>query len=201
MKEDLVWRTFHRLTVIWLENSNRRGRWWRCKCKCWKEVVRSTSHLNENVKHSCGCRWWQYHHQSYTHFYNKYREAKKRCNNPNVDSYKYYWWKWIKFEWNSFNEFKNDMYDSYLEHVDKFWEKNTSLDRIDWNWNYCKENCRWATRVEQNLNRSNMEWVEYMWERMSIAQLCKKLWFAKHRVEYLKRKWLSIDEIVRKLSS
>ena len=35
----------------------------------------------------------------------------------------------------------------------KCWEKDTTIDRIDWNWNYCKENCRWATYKEQYLNQ------------------------------------------------
>ena len=46
------------------------------------------------------------------------------------------------------------MWVSYKNHVDEYWEKDTTLDRIDVNWNYCKENCRSATRMEQMHNRN-----------------------------------------------
>ena len=78
------------------------------------------------------------HWMTWTRFNNIFRWIKARCNIKSHPSYKNYWWAWIRCLWNSFEEFKNDMYDSYIKHVEKFWEKNTTIDRIDYNWNYCK---------------------------------------------------------------
>ena len=50
-------------------------------------------------------------------------------------------------------QFKDDMYESYLVHLDKYWEKDTTIDRINPFWDYCKENCRWATIKEQANNK------------------------------------------------
>lgn len=84
--------------------------------------------------------------------YNTFSMMKQRCNNKNHKGYLRYWWRWIKCEWNNFEEFYKDMYDSFIEHLQKHWKKNTSLDRINNNWNYYKENCRWVTSKEQANN-------------------------------------------------
>ncbi len=106
-----------------------------------------------------------------------YSTAKKRCNNPKSISYKYYWWRWIKFNFNGIKEFRDMMLPSYIEHIKIYWEKDTTLDRIDSNWNYCKENCRWATREEQQQNKRNpMKLITYKWETHIQAEWIRILW-------------------------
>ena len=48
-------------------------------------------------------------------------------------------------KWNTFVGFYNDMGDTY--------EEGLTIDRIDVNGNYCKENCRWADDHVQGYNR------------------------------------------------
>jgi hypothetical protein len=92
----------------------------------------------------------------YTRFYNIWKRMKDRCNNQNNIDYHRYGGRGIKVcdSWTSnFENFRDDMYESYLCHSEINGEKNTSIDRIDTNGNYCKENCKWSTPQEQRLNQ------------------------------------------------
>lgn len=131
--------------------------------------------------------------------YIKFTAIKQRCNNIKNPKYKYYWWRWIKCERKSFDEFKNDMYSTYIEHVSLWWEKNTTIDRIDNNWNYCKENCRWATKKVQNNNTRNNVYIEYLWRNLNIRQRAKEIWIDENVLRCrIKRRWRDIQKCLEK---
>lgn len=119
---------------------------------------------------------WPYKHWLYyTPFYTVYINMVQRCNNPNHKSYKDYGAKWIKVERKNFIEFKEDMYVSYLDHVNKFWKKETTIDRIDSRGNYCKKNCKWSTHLEQSNNLSSNRSVVYKGKfYRTLASLCRE---------------------------
>ena len=101
---------------------------------------------------------------------------KSRCYNKKDMNYGKYGNRGIEIcdSWKeNFLNFKADMYEAYLEHVDKHGEKNTTIDRIDVNGNYCKENCRWATLQEQVNNRRNTIHVYYGNQKYALGDLCR----------------------------
>jgi len=93
---------------------------------------------------------------------------KERCYNPKFIGHKNYSDKGIKVceRWvNDFSAFLNDMgYKPSPKH---------SLDRIDGTKDYTPDNCRWATRVEQNTNRSMAHFITFDGKTMTVTQWAK----------------------------
>lgn len=80
--------------------------------------------------------------------YNTWSNMKRRCLDEDHDSYSDYGGRGIAFQesWYDFQSFLADMGER---------PPGTTLDRIDPNGDYCKNNCRWATQQQQLLNRRN----------------------------------------------
>lgn len=114
---------------------------------------------------------------SKTKIYKKWASIHTRCKSKKCQYFHRYGGRGIRVcdRWNDFVNFKDDMYESYLKHVDKYGETNTSLDRIDNDGDYCPENCRWATLKEQANNRCTNVFLEFNGERMTIMEWTKKL--------------------------
>ena len=161
LARSLKWKTFWKLTSLG-ESEKRGGKIYeKCMCSCWNITRTQRCWLASWRTTSCWCVWreksknWEFgykHWMSRSRIYKVYRWAKMRCENPKDMNYLHYGWRWIKFLRNSFEEFYKDMGDSYKKHIKDFWQKQTTLDRIDVNWDYCKGNCRWATYREQMEN-------------------------------------------------
>jgi|SRR3990167_1062818 len=84
--------------------------------------------------------------------YNAWRDMRRRCNNPNYRTYKWYGRRGIKV---------CDRWDDPLEGFPNFLadlgykpSPQHSLDRIDNNGDYSPENCRWTTQKMQSRNMS-----------------------------------------------
>jgi hypothetical protein len=110
----------------------------------FKKVYRHFKKDNGNYRHG----------MKGTRFYNIWCGIKIRIFTHSHTSYKWYGGRNIKIcdRWLKFENFRDDMYESYLEHCKKYGKKDTSIDRINTFGNYYKENCRWATQKEQTNN-------------------------------------------------
>jgi hypothetical protein len=93
-----------------------------------------------------------------------------RCYNEDSPHFTNYGARGIKVcdRWkDSLENFYNDMGDPPSPEY--------SLDRIDNDGNYCKENCRWATRKEQMNNRRNTKFITYNGETKPLSTWARDL--------------------------
>lgn len=192
-KRDLTGKQFGRLTVLGLDHVKGTHRYWKCICSCGNETIARTDNLNSGGTKSCGCyqhelavknlekygketRFKPTHGDSNERLYSIYLGMVHRCTLPTHHRYKYYGARGIKVLWNSYEEFRADMKESYIQHCKDYGEKDTTIERVDPNGHYCKENCIWETNKGQANNRRNTIHVEMPnGELISITLLAEKL--------------------------
>lgn len=182
--KDLIGKKFERLTPIKCVGKNKwNNALWLCKCDCGNEKIIPSHDLIEGKVKSCGCLNMESivtsntkHGFCYTRFYRIWAAMKRRCDNSNAKNYHTYGGRNIKYQnsWSEFENFKTDMYSDYMEHVKKYGEKDTTLDRINSNGNYEKLNCRWATEKEQQNNRNNNCLLTYKGSTMTLSETAEK---------------------------
>lgn len=140
-----------------------------CRCDCGKEGIFSLTRILSNHVKSCGCAKKK-HGMKGTRFYGIWVGIRQRVNRESV-----YKKLGISKEWEDFINFKNDMYDEYTRHVEKFGEKETTIDRIDGRLGYSKNNCRWATYETQGNNTSaNVFFTTEGGERNTLPRFARK---------------------------
>jgi hypothetical protein len=128
-----------------------RGRW-ECICDCGNTILVKTDNLRNGHTKSCGCLV-KIHGKHLSRVYSIHHNMKDRCNNENSNMYEYYGARGIKVcdRWNSFVNFYEDMGDP---------PDGYSLERLDVNGGYSKENCKWIPHKEQARNRRDTVMIE-----------------------------------------
>jgi hypothetical protein len=169
---------YNLLTIIKELNKSKKGeRMFLCQCDCGNETTLSLGTIRHGNTKSCGClkiktssELLLKHSLSNHRLYKTWTNMKSRCYNKNTRSYKDYGARGIKVcdEWkNSFINFYNDMHPTYQEGL--------TIDSVNNDKDYCKENCRWATATEQQNNKSTNRTVVHNGIEMNAKQLSKLL--------------------------
>jgi len=202
-KENLSGKTFGRLTVINFCYKDKQHEKWLCKCICGEETIKRRDHLFSGRSISCGCfrkgktiERKRIHGMTGSRFYKIWSGMKQRCCNENSPKYGRYGGRGITVcdRWLSFEKFKEDMYEDYQRHANKFGEYNTTIDRINNNGTYCFENTRWATWSEQAENRGRL--IKYNGKIHNIAIWAKKFKINKKTLTRRMDSGLSIEEAI-----
>lgn len=143
-----------------------RRSYFKCACECGAEKIMDMYVLRCGGSRSCGCAYVTSLRTGrmpgdppVTNLkveYQAWINMKRRCYDPKAKDYQNYSKKGITVceEWrNSFRAFHRDMGSRP--------EGMKSIDRIDNNKGYSKENCRWATLLQQANNMSTNRVYEY----------------------------------------
>ena len=125
--------------------------------------------------------------------YISWSNMKARCSNLNNPSYKHYGERGITYceEWKLFENFYSD--------VGHLWTEGLTLERIDVDGNYCKENCTWVTRYKQAINRTNTRMFEMGGKTMTLTDWAKYLGKKRSTLaqRYYVLKWSVYDTLLR----
>lgn len=146
----LTGKRFGRLFVIKKAGKNKsKSILWECLCDCGNTKIVIGSNLRSGDTKSCGCLFKESlttHGMIGTPVYKTWEMMIQRCYNANYDSYKFYGGRGIIVcdKWLKFGRFFEDM----GERPD-----GLSIDRVDNEKGYFKDNCIWATQTQQIRNR------------------------------------------------
>jgi len=91
--------------------------------------------------------------------------------------------------WLSFENFCADMAGSYQDDL--------TLERIDNSKGYSKENCRWATHMEQQRNKLNNRFLTYQGQKLHLAELVRITGLSKIVLTYRLAKGMTAEEAVQ----
>lgn len=202
--QDLAGQRFGRLIAISRhpENDVRGNVRWICKCdpeNCGNEVVVLALSLKSGNTSSCGCLKSDVRRQAmtkhglrYTPEYRVWKAIKYRCYSDKSDSYSYYGDRGITM----CDEWKDDFEAFYRDMGPKPTPQH-SIDRKDNDKGYSKDNCRWATQAEQQINKRNSVFYYRDGVCRTITGWCRELGLNYERVYKRIRRGISFEDAIK----
>jgi hypothetical protein len=197
MLYDLTNQRYGRLIVLSRSTAEHKGAtYWDCLCDCGKTNKTSSYNLRKGLIVSCGCyrnentgNVHRRHGLKGTKTYNCWRNMMDRCTNPNTAHWNDYGGRGITIapEWKDFGGFYKDMGDKPID--------KSTLERLDVNKGYSKENCIWADWLTQANNKRNNVRVEYAGKTQTLSEWGRELNLSLSLISYRHKQGWPVEEI------
>lgn len=169
-----------------------------CKCDCGTLRTVCMAQLKNGHSRSCGCLridsatkhggsgGYKGHKPR---LYKIWSGIKDRCYYPNNKDYKNYGGRGITLcsEWQNYENFRSWA-------LSNGYQDNLTIDRIDVNWIYCPENCRWATVKEQARNKRSSIMVTFGGKTQCATAWCEELHMNRNLISRRLRAGWSIEK-------
>jgi hypothetical protein len=114
---------------------------------------------------------------------------KQRCTNPNKDGAEWYFGTICADKWATFEGFWSDMQFGYSDDL--------TLERIDSQKGYNKENCRWATTKEQSRNRRSNVFIEYKGNKICVSDFAAMFGLRRSMVYSRVKAGVPVEELAK----
>jgi hypothetical protein len=172
----MIGQKFGRLTVMSRApaTAGNRGARWNCECECGNTTISRSDAIKNGRASSCGCLGREAsgkriaainttHGMAGSPIYRIWASMLNRCKNENEPCFPNYGGRGISVasDWEVFENFYADMGDR---------PEGMTLERIDVDGDYSKDNCVWADRKQQANNKRNNHVIVHKGESKTLSQ-------------------------------
>lgn len=186
-RKDISGHKYNRWKVINFLYYNGNDSYYECLCDCGTKSIISRKSLIKEKSKSCGCYQKEIPNNKRTHGeanktdeYRIWRAMKYRCHVSSCRNYMSYGGRGIYVcdEWlNSYEQFLFDM--------GRRPTKKHTIERLNNNKGYSKDNCIWATYKQQANNKRSSSIVNINGEALTISQARDKFSITKSKLDDL----------------
>jgi len=147
------------------------------KCVCGDTRWRNAHHIDKGRSRACRSCANKIHGNSASAEYKCWYHMRHRCFNTTNPAYKDYGGRGISVDpaWDSFDVFLREMGPR---------PNGATLERKDNNAGYSKDNCVWASRQAQSVNRRNTRWVTHNGKTQHLAAWSRELGIRQDTLTY-----------------
>ncbi len=177
----------------------------KCQCECGETRIFPSSELyGKNPKYAAcninGCRQVNEKHGFASmrngpqlSEYNIWKSMNQRCYDKKGRHFRIWGGRGIRV----CDEWRHD-FTAFFRDMGRRPSKKHSIDRIDNSKGYCKENCRWATPIEQCNNKRNNVLLTFNGITLTIGEWARKTGVCDSRIRLrIRRGWETKDAITK----